>query len=281
MPHAAPSMCGMAALTRKGADYAYDRPSARELQAAGITAVMRYITDPGPSNKGLTIAEVRDLSAHKISFGLVWELGSQAVLKGSAQGAADAKNAQANLNALAAQKGGPARSRPIYFAIDFDIVQSQLADAEAYFRGVVAVLGVKRVGVYGSGMVIDYLFGKKLASFGWYVKVATGWGGGHKPSAAHVHVQQTENAVSLGGGTIDRDEMLAAGNWGQKGVLLSGGTKATPTSPKADPEVHYTVVNGDNLSKIAAKYRTSLHELDVLNPSIADLDKIFPGSESA
>ena len=263
---------------RKGADTSYDRPTGADYARAGYTAVMRYITDPGPGNKGITIAEIHDLTAHKIAYGLVWELGSEAVLSGHAQGVADAENAQANLNALAVQTGGPSNKRPIYFAIDFDITPSQIGAAEAYFRGAASVIGANRVGVYGSGYAVDYLFERKLAAFGWWVKAASAWGGGHVPDMAHVHIQQTQNAVVCGSGTIDRDLMRTTGNWGQSGVLtLKPAPKPIPAAPKPDPELFYTVKAGDTLTTVAGKYKTTLHALDVLNPTIKDLDQIYPG----
>jgi LysM repeat protein len=264
--------------TRKGADTSYDRPTGADYQRAGINAVMRYITDPGPGNKGMTIDEVHDYGAHGVAFGLVWELGSQGVLSGRSQGIADAKNAQANLNALAAQRGGPSNKRPIYSAVDFDITADQLVHAEDYFAGFSSVIGVNRTGCYGSGLVIDHLASKRLSTYGWWVKAATAWGGGHQPNPNNVHIQQIENGVPCGSGTIDRNLMRSTGNWGQSGIVtLKSAPKPAPTPPKADPHVRYVVKSGDTLTAVAAHYRTSLHMLGVLNPDIANLDMIYPG----
>lgn len=264
------------AMTRKGVDYSYARPTGAQLKAAGINAAMRYITDPGSGNKGITWAEWQDLGNHGVAIGLVWELDNEAALQGFAQGVTDATRAQHNLNALAANKGGPSAKRPLYFAVDFDATPSKV---KGYFQGVVSVIGLARTGVYGSGAVLDYLFTNKLASFGWYVKVASAWGGGHVPKTANVHVQQIQNGVKLGSGTVDMNQMRSTGNWGQKAVILSKpAPKPIPIVPKPDPAVYYTIKAGDTLTKIAAKYSTTTAHLENLNPTtIADADEIYAG----
>lgn len=255
-------------LTRKGVDFSYDPPLGAELEAAGITAAMVYITDPGPGNKGITQARWDDLGSHGVALGLVWELGEAAVLKGFAQGAADAKNAQANLVALAS----PSIRRPIYFAIDFDIQPVDYTKAEAYFRGVNTIIGLARTGAYGHDGILDYLTGRSVITFRWQTYA---WSKGVRDTANHV--LQYDNGQQVGAGTVDLCLMRASGNWGQKGVLLAPAPKPVKAAAKPDPQVVVTVKSGDTLAGIAARHNTSLAQIERINPQIHDFDRIYPG----
>lgn len=270
----------MPVFSRNGADASYSLPTGAELRTHGITAIMRYITDQGPGNKGITIQEIHDLGAHGVAFGLVWELGARAALQGYAQGVADAKRAQHNLALLAAQPGGPSARRPLYAAVDFDATADELPAVKDYFRGFSSVIGKNRTGVYGSGLVIDTVFGAGYASFGWWVKAASAWGGGHVPDLNRVHVEQVQNGVAIGSGVIDRDLMRSTGNWGQLGVVFAKPLpKKAPGPAKADPHVIATVHDGDTLSAIAARNHVSLLQVERLNPQIPDFDAIYPGEK--
>jgi LysM repeat protein len=263
----------MANLSRKGVDFSYDPPMGAELQAAGITAAMVYITDPDPAagNKGITQARWDDLGRHGVAMGLVWELGNAAVLAGFDQGVADAKNAQANLNALR----GPANRRPIYFAIDFDIQPGQYAKAEAYFHGVATVIGLSRTGAYGHDAILDHLTGRGVITFRWQTYA---WSKGVRDASNHV--LQYDNGQALGAATVDLCLMLPAGNWGQKTVLLAKpAPKPVKAAAKPDPHVVVTVKSGQTLSGIAEAHNTSLAQVERINPQIKDFDRIYPGAK--
>lgn len=71
-------------------------------------------------------------------------------------------------------------------------------------------------------------------------------------------------------------------------IMFKNGTRVNPlnyvtvpaTAPKPAPaKVYYTVVKGDTMSKIAAKYKTTLANLAKLNPTIKDLNKISIGQK--
>jgi murein DD-endopeptidase MepM/ murein hydrolase activator NlpD len=71
-------------------------------------------------------------------------------------------------------------------------------------------------------------------------------------------------------------------------IMFKNGTRVDPrkyvaipaTAPKPAPaKVYYTVVKGDTMSKIAAKYKTTLATLAKLNPTIKDLNKISIGQK--
>lgn len=64
-------------------------------------------------------------------------------------------------------------------------------------------------------------------------------------------------------------------NW----IILNTNCKPTaPTAPKEEA-IYHTVVKGDNLTKIALKYGTTLKELARLNPQIKNLNLIYIGDK--
>jgi Domain of unknown function (DUF1906)/N-acetylmuramoyl-L-alanine amidase len=126
-------------------DYSYARPSPVALRAAGYTGVVRYLSHT--SAKAISAAELVALHAAGLSVALVWQDSATVALKGATQGAADGEAANVMADALG---WGP--SRPIYFAVDFDVVASQLPAVLAYLRG--AATG-RPVGVYGSAWLLD------------------------------------------------------------------------------------------------------------------------------
>lgn len=262
----------MSTLTREGCDASYDLPTATQLAAAGRPVIGRYITDPGPGNKGITQAEVDDYSRHSVVFFLVWELGANAALQGYAQGAADAKRAQHNLAALK----GPSSKRPIYFAVDFDAQPAQYAAIAQYFKGVASVIGRNRTGAYGSYAVLRYLSAGKLVTFLWQTYA---WSGGKVLDG--IHVLQYRNGQSLGSGTVDYCRAIGSGNFGQKTIVLAKPAPAKQPGPaKPDPHVIYTVRSDDTLGKIADRFNTSVPAIVKLNAStIHDPNLIYPGQK--
>lgn len=202
-------------MAREGIDASYSIPTGAELKAAGKTAAMLYVTNPGPGNKGITQALWDDYTAHGISIGFVWENGANATLNGRVQGIADAKQAQHNLSAL----NGPSSSRPIYFAIDFDASAAQQAQINAYFQGVNSVIGIRRTGAYGGFWPLSRLYRAGLIAKKWQTYA---WSGGNLINP--VDIYQYSNGNSLGSGQVDYDRFYST-NWGQTGVVLP---KPTP-----------------------------------------------------
>src|SRR5258707_14641992 len=103
-------------------DYSVLRPPIPLLQAAGVTAVGRYLGwdgEPGFQNihKNLTLAEKNTLLAAGIEIWLSFEYAANAAESGAAQGTKDAQLASRQLAALGMAAPGTA----VYYAVDFDI----------------------------------------------------------------------------------------------------------------------------------------------------------------
>jgi hypothetical protein len=261
----------MSTLARFGVDASYDWPTGAELNARGVTAVMDYITDPGPGNKGCTQARWDDRGKYGISQGLVWELGNSAVLGGFAQGVADATRAQHNLRQLK----GPSNTRPLYFAIDFDIQPPDYPTARQYFLGVNSVIGVRRSGVYGHADIIDYLDRQRVVQKKWQTYA---WSRG--VVYPQLDIYQYSNGHLLGSGTVDYCHFNISGNWGQSGVIFAPAPRPQgQPAPQPDPQVLYTVAANDTLTSIAAHFGTSVLHLLALNKNITDPNLIEVGQK--
>ncbi|MFI0897055.1 glycoside hydrolase domain-containing protein [Streptomyces sp. NPDC020983] len=210
-----------------GLDYSYGRPGGAALAKAGARFAARYLSHS--EGKNLTRAEADDLAAHGVSCVVVWETTAQRAGAGRAAGIADAKAA-----AQQAAACGMPKSRPIYFAVDYDASPSAVA---AYFGGVVSVLGLARTGVYGGYRVVDYLLDHKLASWAWQT---VAWSGGRWDARAHI--RQYASTVTIAGVSCDKDTAMAAdyGQW------TPGHPPATePTS--VVPAAHTTTVREDDM----------------------------------
>jgi MYXO-CTERM domain-containing protein len=197
---------------RKGVDYSWARPSPSGLKKAGYSFVARYysVNDSANHGKILFKTEANALIAAGLDIVTVWEHSAQDALGGHSAGVADAKAASAQ----AANAGQPS-TRPIYFAVDFDAIGSQLTTVGAYFDGVASVLGRSRTGAYGGYSVIKYLFDHNKIDWGWQCYA---WSYGKWDSRAHF--RQTQNNISAAGssGCCDLDLAAAAdfGQWGQE-----------------------------------------------------------------
>jgi len=133
----------------EGVDYSWSRPGGAALAAAGKCFAGRYLYPGG--GKGLTAGEVNDLHAHGILVFTIFESSAMRALDGFAAGAADARTAQGQLAAC----GLPA-DQVVYFGVDFDATDAQLAAIDDYLHGAGSVHGQELVGVYGSYRVTTH-----------------------------------------------------------------------------------------------------------------------------
>ena len=222
-------------------DYSTARPSMAQLNAAGITAVGRYIGwdgQPGFANmhKNLTTAEAAALHAAGIAVFVSFEYAADAATHGTGQGARDGTLAGQQLAAL----GAPPLTG-VYFAVDFDIpdyaptlpdtapnARAKLGPVAAYFRAVNEQQPSYRVGGYGGYYAVKRLFDAGLITLGWQT---VAWSGGQREDRAQLY--QTTGTVSIGGADLDIHEGTAAdfGQWlppvtGAHPVLQEGMTGA-------------------------------------------------------
>ena len=228
---------------REGVDYSWGRPSGASLKAAGKDFVVRYLFDDGQGGKGLDPSEIADLRANGIDIAVVYEEYANS-FRGRDAGIAQAHRAQAALNHLDLPK-----DLPIYFAVDWDSTPGDQAAIDEACRGAAAVIGLERVGIYGSYYVIERCKAADTARWFWQTYA---WSGGQV--SQHNHLYQYRNAQEIAGHAVDFTKAVKS-EFGQHGV--SGGIVNTP-SPSAVPQPSvvgkYTVVSGDNLSKIAERF---------------------------
>jgi hypothetical protein len=179
-----------------GLDYAGNSPGAAAVKAAGYNFVARYLSRY--TAKTIKKFEYDDMTGNGVGVVLVFEDYAAQALQGFAQGVSDAQVALEQANAL----GWPA-DRPIHFAVDFDINDSQKAQAGEYMKGVISVLGLARTGAYGGFYWIKYCADNGLASFFWQ---ATAWSGGQvHPSAT---LFQRLGGVTVNGTSCDVNDAL-------------------------------------------------------------------------
>ncbi|MGH3827636.1 MAG: DUF1906 domain-containing protein [Pseudonocardiaceae bacterium] len=206
-------------MTILGLDYAGGRPGGAAITAAGYGFVCRYLTDGGPELPGklLTAEEYRDLQAHGVSCVVNWETTSDRMLDGYTAGVADATAARARIQAV-----GHPLDRPVYFSADFDATPAQQAELDDYLRGCASVLGIDRVGVYGSYYVVKRCLDNHTATWAWQT---TAWSGGQREPRAHLY--QRAGYVTIAGIECDVNEALQA-DYGQH----PGGNDMTTTESK-------------------------------------------------
>jgi Domain of unknown function (DUF1906) len=187
---------------RLGLDWAWGRPSMASLKAAGVSFACRYLSHDG--SKNLSRSEADQLHDAGIDRVVVWETAAGRALSGRPAGEADARAALSQ----AAGCGMP-DDRPIYFAVDFDATERQQTAINAYFGGVVSVLGVARSGAYGGYWVVKRLFDAGLIRFGWQTYA---WSGGNWDHRAQL--QQYSNGHRVGGVDCDYNRSTR-GDFGQ------------------------------------------------------------------
>jgi peptidoglycan hydrolase-like protein with peptidoglycan-binding domain len=191
-------------MTTEGVDYAWGRPGAAALKAAGKTFAMRYLSH-STSGKNLTKSEATSLSSAGIDLGVVWETTSSRAKAGYAAGQQDAKDADAQAKACGMPNG-----KPIYFAVDFDASPGDKAAILNYFKGVASVIGKNRTGMYGGYYPIKWAFDAGDIAYGWQTYA---WSGGKWDSRAQL--RQYSNDHVIGGVGLDYDRSVKSdfGQW--------------------------------------------------------------------
>lgn len=195
-----------------GLDIAWSRPSISAIKGTGARFVVRYLSPD--DSKNLKASEVGEYTANGLSVVVVWESGSGRMLSGYSAGVDDAKAAEA----LRKAKGLP-DNMPIYFADDTDTKTTQLGAVNEYLRGVNAVIGLSRTGVYGEFDVIESAANAGRASFFWQT---VAWSGGKWSS--HANLRQTGETALSGSADID---LAMTGDYGQYPRPLAAVTSST------------------------------------------------------
>jgi hypothetical protein len=185
-------------MSTPGVDYAFPpRPDITALAAAGFKFACRY-GGPGTRDKQLDAAEANSLAAAGISVVSNAEGAADGLGNGWAVGVSWAKTADYWFKSC----GMPA-DRPIYLSADFDVtVEDWPAVAEA-LKGAASVIGVARVGVYGSYNVMRWAARDGVAKWYWQ---CFAWSYGRW--APGNHIEQYRNGVTIGGADCDLNRAL-------------------------------------------------------------------------
>ena len=191
----------------EGVYYSWSRPGGAALAAAGKSFAGRYLYPGG--GKGLTAGEVNDLNGHGVSVFTIFESSAARALDGSGAGSADAQTAQGQLGAC-----GLPSDQVIYFGVDFDAVDSQLAAIDDYLRGAATVLGQGRVGVYGSYRVTTHCRASGSAPHGFQTYA---WSHGQVDGGASFY--QYNNGQNVNG-SVDLVRSLNGAELAQTGSLI-------------------------------------------------------------
>jgi hypothetical protein len=209
----------------RGIDYSFASIDSNAIRGAGYEFVVRYI---GTSGKCITQAEYQRHHAAGLGVALVYEAGAADALNGAQTGHDHAVRANAAADAL-----GFPRTRPIYYACDFD----DRGDARtfekltAYFDAASAV-GVREVGVYGSSRVCDW-FRARGGKWAWQT---VAWSKGRVSGGAQL-LQQVTHAATIAGTSIHSydDNLALASDFGQDNAQTS--PPPQPPKPKVPPVI--------------------------------------------
>lgn len=246
-------------------DYSWARPGGAAIKNAGRIGVVRYLFEDGQGGKGLDAGELADLVANGLEIVLVYEAYAESPLGGRAVGKAHAEAAQREINRL-----GLPKNSPVYFAIDWDASPAQQGVVDEYLRGAADVIGLARVGVYGSYAVMDRCMANKTATFFWQTYA---WSGGKVREG--IHLYQYLNGQNING-AVDFNR-TSLDNYGQvsKAGQVSAPSQGSGAAP-APAGSSYTVVKNDTLGAIAARFGTTVAALASLN-GISNPNLIYPG----
>lgn len=200
-----------------GIDYAWGRPSIASMKAGKVKFAARYLSHD-TTGKNLSRSEADALASAGIWCVVVWETtANRAKTGGRAGGAADAKAASAQAKAC-----GMPGSRPIYFAVDFDAKRADWTKIAEYFKGVISVLGLGRVGMYAAYDPIKWAFDDSLITYGWQTYA---WSEGQLDRRSQIY--QYSNDQFMGGVDCDFDlaYKIDYGQW------MPGKLPPTSTAP--------------------------------------------------
>ena len=258
---------------RYGVDYSMtnvDWPTFfRRLKASGRDFIGRYLPWKGAAWRQVTTTELQAATAAGIDYFFWFEDSDNhfAARNGFEQGVADAQEALGALERL-----GVPTDTPVYYTVDFPA--SDGGEIDAYFRGIVSVVPVSQVGVYGNYTTIDWLYQQGLAT---YFCQSNAW---PQPEGWHPVAQMRQDVTGLwiSGVHCDRLTVTAAdfgqcrrreqsdprfhyaGSWSSIAqAVASAGSYGRSSTPGASATIYF---RGTRLDWIAVKG---------LTPGVADV----------
>jgi LysM repeat protein len=239
--------------------------TAAGLKAAGFDYVARYL---GNDWKSFDANEANAIQAAGLKLISIYEAAPTRVSYFSkVRGVTDAQQS----SAFAKAAGQPSGSA-IYFTVDYDAQPADMAAILDYIDGIKSALTNYKVGIYGSYAVMKAAKGH--VDYYWQTYA---WSRGQVADFIHMH--QYQNDITVSGVAIDRDEIIQdPGAWStQQKVAAAQETVPVKTeSASISIPSTYKVVPGDTLSGIAARYGTTVANLQAKN-GIADANRIYVG----
>jgi len=224
-----------------GIDEAWDKVAPADLVARGYHFVFGYVSQ-NTTGKNLTRQQILGYLAAGIDVALVYEYDPKAALGGGTQGRLDAQIAVSDALQLGAPPG-----TAIYFAVDFDVQESEIQRSLAYLVGASGVChdhGL-RSGVYGGKRIVDAtVVNVPAVEFLWQTYA---WSGGLW--SARAGVRQTRNGLAVAGHTVDSDTatIVDFGQWRHDGATPpSGGPVTQPSEGQQIADTDWTVTHMPN-----------------------------------
>lgn len=206
----------------KGIDFsAGNGVTVAEIQAQGFRFVCRYLTGLDGNPKDINAEELSAYLAADVPVVFVFE--TSGLEPNEAQGIADAKAAQAQLDKLAGAVHDDLKQANVFFAADSDAP----GDVVGYLKGACSVLGKARVGEYGGLASVKAAFDAGVCSYGWQTLA---WSNNQWDDRALI--RQVHNGIQVGPCEADLD--LAA-FWGRTEILSETDDFGQFPSPKAAP----------------------------------------------
>lgn len=196
-----------------GIDCAFDcLDKAAQIKKAGFTFVCRYYRNAASHYPALTAQEVTALSAAGLLVVSIWESASDTIGHFSFTSGVNEATSAYHQALLAGQP----KSTPIYFAVDADFDEQEIAGpVRDYFRGIASgfnAIGhqapIYEIGIYGSGLACGVLTDQGLAKYAW-LAMSAGWRGSR--TFSRWNIKQSGKTVNLG---VDYDSDVAKPGFG-------------------------------------------------------------------
>lgn len=222
----------------------------------------RYL---GGDERCLVVPERISLTTNGIPIVAIKETTGKDFRFGTPAGVEIARQAEADLASV-----GLPPTQPFYVTVDDDTTEADLELLRQYLTGVASVIGLARVGIYGSADVLDFCFDNHLATYFWQT---TAWSGGRL--SVHAHLYQYEYNLWIAGTNCDATEALQP-HYGQSSDFTNppspeGPPVATKKYAKPIPthEESATVVRFAKRLTVIKEYQPRQHATDHAAPTAA------------
>lgn len=211
-------------------DFTQRLVAADQIKSAGFDGALVYVSELRPGAdfdfKPVTREYADALRAAGLHIVSCYQFGKPGwptpsdYTRGYDGGVADAQTALR----LHGAAGGP-DSAPIFFSVDEDIdVNTWKSTAVQWFRGINAVLGAQRTGIYGHAQacgwaISDAVIGRSTSAGHQWAWQTAAWSHGQREPAAVLYqgvvVSGSEPGAVIGGVHVDVDDVLATdfGQW--------------------------------------------------------------------